>query len=76
MGDGVLVKISEVKAKPEVEVIRKTKVNRIFSQSSMFTFWIATSLLTYANRIPIISKILKKIATTYAKSSWLKLLIS
>ena len=40
----------------------KTKITRLYSQSFLFLLWIVSGVLSYGNRIPGISKILKLIA--------------
>jgi hypothetical protein len=51
-------------------------VTRFYRKSSLPVFWIFSTLLTYGNKIPIISKILKGLKWWYGRTTWWKLLVS
>ena len=50
-------------------------ITRLYKQSSFFLFWLLGVIITYAHKIPFVSKIVTVLSMWYGRTSWWQLLV-
>jgi hypothetical protein len=55
--------------------IKGSYINRIYMKSSMFMLYVITGILSYAHKIPFISRIITILALWYGRTTWWRLLV-
>jgi len=55
--------------------IKNSYIQNLHMKSSMFMLWVLSWILTYANKIPFISKIVTVLSLWYGRTTWWKILI-
>jgi len=57
------------------EVTKQSYFKNLHMKSSMFTLWVITAVLSYANKIPFIKQIVSMLSLYYGRTTFWKILI-